>query len=104
MPRARRSGGAMALRHSGTSCGITCSLRDVHRVMHTRVTRMSAARPLNNARGALGHDRAEHAAKRSDSNGDAAVAVADCERARKTLPVLANAMKLTVVASRCRNS
>ena len=77
----------MASRRFGTSCDTTCSLRDVHRVMHAVVTRLSTMRPPFGARGEVRKLDAEFAMAQSDGTGEPAVAVADCNRARKTLPV-----------------
>src|SRR4029453_8160740 len=91
-PKGRRSGGRTASRHSGTSCDTTCSHRDAHRVMHAVVTRVFAARPPYVARGVARHRRGRAGGGAVWLRLEAANAVADCKRARNSLPVVGVAM------------
>jgi hypothetical protein len=60
--------------------------------MHAVVTGRLTTRPHCGARGVARRLDAEFAMKQSGGAGEPAVAVADCNRARKTLPVVADAM------------
>src|SRR5688572_6612681 len=91
----------MALRHSGTSCDTTCSLGDAHRVMHSVVTRYSTVRPLSDALETAATESFDAAAGRSGLRGETANAVADCNRARKTLPVVGCVTYRTIHVSGC---